>query len=56
MTRLGAKESDMGEIASFFKRVLLDKENTDNIKNDVITFRKRLKKIQYSYQENEYEE
>ena len=55
MTRLGAKENDMGEIAPFFKRVLLDKENTDNIKNDVINFRKRFKKIQYCYQEDEYE-
>jgi glycine hydroxymethyltransferase len=52
MTRLGAKEKDMKKIASFFKRVLVDRENTKKVKQDVVEFRKSFKTIHYCYEKN----
>ena len=49
ITRLGAVEEDMVHIASFFRRVLLEKENPDNVKKEVIEFRKFFSTIRYCY-------
>ena len=53
MTRLGAKEKDMVTIASFFKRLFLDKNNPNDIKKEVIEFRKSFRDIHYCYQNHE---
>lgn len=49
MTRFGMKEIDMKEIARLIRRLLIDKENTHNIKRDVVAFRKQFNKIQYCF-------
>ncbi|OJI08972.1 MAG: glycine hydroxymethyltransferase [Candidatus Vogelbacteria bacterium CG10_big_fil_rev_8_21_14_0_10_49_38] len=49
ITRIGAKEKDMAIIASFFKRLLVDKEDPDSIKKEVTEFRKLFKDIHYCY-------
>ncbi len=47
LTRWGMKEKEMSEIAIFFKRTLLDEENLENVKKDVIEFRKDFQEIKY---------
>lgn len=49
MTRFGMKESEMKDIARFIKRVVLDKENTEAVKKDVIAFRQNFQVIKYSH-------
>ena len=49
LTRIGMKESEMEEIAEFYKRVLLDKEKPEKIKNDVKEFRKGYQELQYCF-------
>jgi glycine hydroxymethyltransferase len=50
ITRLGMKENNMEDIAEFMKRVVLDKEPADKVKNDVIAFRKEYQKVQYCFE------
>ncbi len=52
MTRIGMKESHMSEVAEFIKRVAIDKENTDKIKADVITFKADFQVMHYCFHEN----
>ncbi|HSL13572.1 MAG TPA: serine hydroxymethyltransferase [Nitrososphaeraceae archaeon] len=49
ITRLGMKESEMIEIANFIKRVVIDKEDTNNIKRDVTEFKKQYQKLNYVF-------
>ena len=49
ITRLGMKESEMIEIANFIKRVVIDKEDTNNIKRDVTEFKKQYQKLHYVF-------
>ena len=51
-TRLGMKESEMKEIASFIKRVVVDKQDPARVTKDVADFRKQFQKVQYAF-ENE---
>jgi len=47
MTRFGMKETEMKRIAEFIKRVVLNKENPETIKKEVIKFRKKFQKVRY---------
>jgi len=53
MTRLGAKENDMATIALLFKKLLLEKEDPEEVRKEVVQFRKSLKDIHYCYQNYE---
>ena len=49
MTRLGMKESEMKYVAGLMKKLVLDKTKTEEIKKDVIEFRKKYQKIHYCF-------
>jgi glycine hydroxymethyltransferase len=49
LTRIGMKEREMKKVANFLKRVILDKENPEKIKREVINFRKKFQKIKYCF-------
>ncbi|MCS7365424.1 MAG: serine hydroxymethyltransferase, partial [archaeon GB-1867-035] len=49
VTRLGMRESEMEEIAEFIKRVVIDKEPTEKVREDVIEFRKQYQKVHYCF-------
>jgi glycine hydroxymethyltransferase len=51
LTRIGMKEKEMDEIASFYERVLIKNENTKKIKADVKEFRKDFQELYYCYKE-----
>ena len=53
MTRLGAKENDMATIALLFKKLLLEKEDPEEVRKEVVQFRKSLKDIHYCYKNYE---
>ena len=48
-TRLGMKEKEMEEIAEFMKRIAIDKEKPEKVREDVIEFAKEYSKIHYSF-------
>ena len=50
VTRLGMRESEMQEIAEFIKRVVIDKEPPEKVKQDVIEFRKDFQKVHYCFE------
>ena len=50
VTRLGMKEGDMEEIAKFFKRALIDKEDPKKVARDVAEFRKNFRHIHYAFE------
>ncbi len=47
MTRYGMKEEEMKVIAEFIKRVVLDEEDIEIMKNKVVNFRKNFREIGY---------
>ncbi len=49
LTRLGLGESEMKEIAGFFKRLLIDKENNENVKKDIIELKKGFNEVKFSF-------
>jgi glycine hydroxymethyltransferase len=49
VTRLGMKENEMDEIATFIKKIVIDKQDISKILQDVIEFRKRFQKVQYAF-------
>jgi glycine hydroxymethyltransferase len=49
MTRVGMMEDDMKEIAHFFKRVLIDREDPKKVEKDVFEFRRQFQKVYYSF-------
>ncbi len=49
VTRLGMKENEMHEIATFIKKIVIDKQDGSKILHDVIEFRKRFQKVQYAF-------
>jgi glycine hydroxymethyltransferase len=51
ITRLGMREPEMGEIAEFIKRVVIDKEPLEKVKADVATFRKDYQKVHYCFED-----
>ncbi len=50
VTRLGMKEGDMEEIAKFFKRALIDKEDPKKVAKDVAEFRRNFRHIHYAFE------
>ncbi len=49
ITRLGLMEDDMDTIAEFFKRVLIDEEDTNSVRQDVEAFRLPLQDFYYNF-------
>ena len=49
VTRLGMKESEMQEIASFIKKVVIDKQDHDRVLENVKEFRKNFQRVQYAF-------
>lgn len=49
VTRLGMKESEMQEIASFIKKVVIDKQDHDKVLENVKEFRKNFQRVQYAF-------
>jgi glycine hydroxymethyltransferase len=47
ITRWGMRPEDMETVADFFCRVLVQKENPENLKSAVIEFRKEYQKLHY---------
>jgi glycine hydroxymethyltransferase len=43
------KESEMQQIASFIKQVVIDKKDAKEIANQVVEFRKNFQKTQYCF-------
>jgi glycine hydroxymethyltransferase len=50
VTRLGMKESEMTEIAEFAKRVVIDKEQPEEVSKDVAEFRRDYQKVHYCFE------
>lgn len=53
LTRWGLKESDMLEVAQFFKRVLVDNEDPTKVRDDVIELRSGFQKVHYCFDVDE---
>ena len=49
ITRLGMKESEMKEVATFIKQVVIDKYNPIIVAKRVADFRKQFQKVQYAF-------
>jgi len=49
VTRLGMKESEMGQIASLIKNVVVDNKDTKDIAKQIAEFRKNYQKTQYCF-------
>jgi len=49
VTRLGMKESDMRQIASLIKNVVIDNKDAKEVANDVLELRKNFQKTQYCF-------
>jgi glycine hydroxymethyltransferase len=49
VTRLGMKENEMYEIATFIKKIVIDKQDNNKVLQDVIEFRKNFQKVQYAF-------
>ena len=49
ITRTGMKEKDMSEIAQFFKRVIMDKEDVEVVAKDVAKFVSNFNKLTFTF-------
>jgi glycine hydroxymethyltransferase len=52
LTRIGMKESEMKDIAVFYKRVILDKEKPSEIKKDIKMFRREYQTLHYCFKDD----
>jgi glycine hydroxymethyltransferase len=50
VTRLGMGKSEMIDIAEFFKKLLIDKKNPEDVKKEIVEFRKDFQEIKYCFQ------
>jgi glycine hydroxymethyltransferase len=50
VTRLGMRENEMSEIAQFVKRVVIDKDSTEQVAADVAAFREEYQKVHYCFE------
>ena len=50
VTRLGMKEGEMGEIAEFLKRLVIDGEGPESVAKDVADFRRGFQRIHYAFE------
>ncbi len=51
LTRIGMKEKEMEDIAEFYERTLLKKEDSKKIKSDIKEFRKDFQELRYCFKE-----
>ncbi len=51
LTRLGMKESHMDEVAELIKRIVVDDEDPEKVKKDVVELRKDFQEIHYCFHE-----
>ena len=49
VTRLGMKESEMQQIASFVKQIVIDGKDAKEVVKEVVEFRKNFQKTQYCF-------
>ncbi len=49
LTRIGMKESEMREIASFLRRVVIEREEENRVKEEVVELRKGFQHVQYCF-------
>ena len=52
LTRIGMKESEMAEVAEFYKRIILDHDDTKKVKRDIKEFRKDYQTLYYCFKED----
>lgn len=52
VTHIGMRESEMDAIAEFIKRVVIDKESPDKIKEDIKEFRQDFQKVHYCFDDS----
>jgi glycine hydroxymethyltransferase len=53
LTRLGMREKEMDKIARFISRVVVDKEDPENVSMDVMSFKKKFNKVKYCFEPGE---
>lgn len=51
ITHLGMKEDEMREIASFFERLLIKRESVAKVRKEIISFKRKFRKLEYCYGE-----
>ena len=49
LTRIGMKEGEMEEVADFFKRLVIDRESVEKVKNDVVEMREDFTEVRYAF-------
>jgi glycine hydroxymethyltransferase len=49
LTRLGMKESEMDQVAEFFKRVVIDQQDPEVVKEDLKAFKQDYREVQYCF-------
>ena len=49
LARIGMKESEMREIASFIRRVVIEEEDETKIKEEIMELRKDFQRVQYCF-------
>jgi glycine hydroxymethyltransferase len=49
LTRIGMKEREMKEVAKLFKRVIIDREQPEKVKRDVIHLKSQYQTVQYCF-------
>ncbi len=52
VTRLGMRENEMREIGLFIKRVVIDREDSHKVSNDVADFRSGFQKVHYAFDDS----
>lgn len=50
ITRRGMKQPEMTKIAELLKRTIIDKENPENIKKEIVRLNRQFQKIQYCFE------
>ncbi|MBN2517589.1 MAG: serine hydroxymethyltransferase, partial [Candidatus Altiarchaeota archaeon] len=53
LTRVGMKENEMDEIAGFMKRVIIDGENPESVRDDVVAFKSNYNQVHYCFRSGE---
>ncbi len=51
-TRIGMKESEMDYIAELIKKVAIDKKKPEDVKKEVVEFKKNFKTVKYCFHDN----
>jgi glycine hydroxymethyltransferase len=49
LTRIGMKEREMKEVAKLFKRVIIDREQPEKVKRDVVHLKSQYQTVQYCF-------